>query len=197
MLMHNYLYKVGIILRTWLISQKKGCDVLCTQVPLARLARQDAVGPANRSAQHDRGVGGERRLLRRNRCLGVSEPERAAAPAPDKVAAVALPELHLDFGVVNGVADDVAVETVVLLGGQEPLGNLLLEGDPRGGLHEEVHVDLGVGDVGVVVDLRDLQVVVPHVVHRDVVDVAHNLQGGLMFNENSKRLYFGLENAKK
>ena len=110
---------------------------------------------------------------------------------------MSVPELHHDFGVVDGVTDDVAVKTVVLLGGQESPRNVLGKGDRRRGLHEEVHVDLGVGDVGVVVDLRDLQVVVPHVVHRDVVDVAHNLQGGLMFNENSKRLYFGLENAKK
>ena len=69
---------------------------------------------------------------------------------------MSVPELHHDFGVVDGVTDDVAVKTVVLLGGQESPRNVLGKGDQRRGLHEEVHVDLGVDDVGVVVDLRDL-----------------------------------------
>ena len=74
------------------------------------------MGPADRSAQHDSGVRGERRLFWRNRSLGVSEPEEAS-PAPDKVAPVALSEFHVDFGIVDGVTDDVAVKTVVLFGG--------------------------------------------------------------------------------
>ena len=73
---------------------------------------------------------------------------------------MSVPELHHDFGVVDGVTDDVAVKTVVLLGGQESPRNVLGKGDRRRGLHEEVHVDLGVDDVGVVVDLSDLEAIV-------------------------------------
>ena len=102
--------------RTWLISQKKCGDVLRAQVPFARLTSEDAVGPADRSAQHDSGVRGERRLLWRNRSLGVGEP-KGASPAPDKVAPVALSEFHVDFGIVDGVTDDVAMKTVVRIGG--------------------------------------------------------------------------------
>ena len=91
--MHKLFTKDKIIKRTWLISQKKSGDVLGALVPfVARLARQDAVGPAYRGAQHDCRVRGERRLLWRNGSLGVGESKRAAALAPDEVTAVALPE---------------------------------------------------------------------------------------------------------
>ena len=91
--MHKMFIKDMIIYRTWLISQKKSGDVLRALVPfVARLARQDAVGPADRGAQHDCRVRSERRLLWRNSSLGVSESKRAAAPAPDQVTAVALPD---------------------------------------------------------------------------------------------------------
>ena len=62
--MHNLFTKDKIIKRTWLISQKKSGDVLRALVPfVARLAGQDAVGPADWGAQHDCGVRSERRLF--------------------------------------------------------------------------------------------------------------------------------------
>ena len=179
--------------RTWLISQEKGRVGHRTGIPLASSASQDAVRPAERSAQDHRGDRSERSPLRRNVDFGVSEPQGAAI-ALHEVAATALSKFHLDFGVVDGVTDGVAEEAVVLAGGQESLPNLLPEGDSGSGLYEEVHVDLGVDDVGVILDLGDLQVVVPHVFHRHVVNVADNLQCDPMFDE---KVAFGLRHTRK
>ena len=179
--------------RTWLISQEEGRVGHRTFIPLACTACQNAVRPAERSAQDHRGNRGERFPLRRDVNLGVGEPQGAAI-AFHEVAALALSKFHLDFGVVDGVTDGVAVEAVILAGGQETLLHLLSEGDSRGGLYEEVHFDLGVDDVGVILDLGDLQVVVPHVFHCHVINVADNLQCDPMFGE--KKVAFGLRHTR-